>query len=192
MNSAMRINALRLRFLHGWRKGAISRKAVSFALIGVVNAFVDYGVFFLARAVFAQWPAALALFAAISGACRCAGADTVSFIVANLISWAVAVTGSYILNASITFAAESGRKLRWRAYAAFAASGIAGWLANTAALVFAAQVLLLPISLGQGHGHSGELRGQLYALALRRVSRAPSASARRAPRRLIDAASARG
>ena len=118
----MRLNALHLRFLHGWRKGAISRKAVSFALIGVVNAFVDYGVFFLARAVFAQWPAALALFAAISGACRCAGADTVSFIVANLTSWAVAVTGSYILNASITFAAESGRKLRWRAYAAFAAS----------------------------------------------------------------------
>ncbi len=149
MNLAMRLNALHLRFLHGWRKGAISRKAVSFALIGVVNAFVDYGVFFLARAVFAQWPAALALFAAISGACRCAGADTVSFIVANLTSWAVAVTGSYILNASITFAAESGRKLRWRAYAAFAASGIAGWLANTAALVFAAQVLLLPISLAK-------------------------------------------
>ena len=149
MNSAMRINALRLRFLHGWRKGAISRKAVSFALIGVVNAFVDYGVFFLARAVFAQWPAALALFAALSGACRCTGADTVSFIVANLTSWAVAVTGSYVLNASITFAAESGRKLRWRAYAVFAASGIAGWLANTAALVFAAQVLLLPIALAK-------------------------------------------
>jgi putative flippase GtrA len=149
MNCAVRLTALRLRFLHGWRKGAISRKAVSFALIGIVNAFVDYGVFFLARAVFAQWPAALALFAAISGACRCAGADTVSFIVANLTSWAVAVTGSYILNASITFAAESGRKLRWRAYAVFAASGIAGWLANTAALVFAAQVLLLPIALAK-------------------------------------------
>jgi putative flippase GtrA len=31
----------------------------------------------------------------------------------------------------------------------FAASGIAGWLANTAALVFAAQVLLLPIALAK-------------------------------------------
>jgi putative flippase GtrA len=149
MNSAMRLDPLRSRFLRGWRKGAISRKAVSFALIGVVNALVDYGVFFVARAAFAQWPTALALFAAISGACRCAGADTVSFIAANLTSWAVAMTGSYILNASITFAAESGRKLRWRAYAVFAASGIAGWLANTAALVFAAQVLLLSIALAK-------------------------------------------
>jgi putative flippase GtrA len=146
---AGRLEALRSRFLYGWRKGAISRKAVSFALIGVINAFVDYGVFFLARAVFARWPGALELFAAISVACRCGGADTVSFVAANLTSWAVAVTGSYILNASITFAAESGRKLHWRAYAVFAASGIAGWLANTTALIFAAQVLLLPIALAK-------------------------------------------
>jgi len=127
----------------------MSRKAVSFALIGVINAFVDYGVFFLARAAFAQWPGALALFAAVPAACRCSGADTVSFVAANLTSWAVAVTGSYVLNASITFAGESGGKLHWRGYTAFAASGIAGWLANTAALVFAVQVLLLPVTLAK-------------------------------------------
>jgi len=149
MRAGSRLDALRSWVLYGWRKGTISRKAVYFALIGVVNAFVDYCVFFLARAVFAHWPAALALFAAIPAACRCAGADTVSFIAANLTSWAVAVTGSYILNASITFAAETGRRLRWRAYAVFATSGIAGWLANTAALVFAAQVLMLPVALAK-------------------------------------------
>lgn len=123
---------------------------MSFALIGVVNALVDYGVFFLARAIFGQWPAARALFTAAATACRCSGPDTVAFIAANLTSWVVAVTGSYILNASITFAAESGRKLRWRAYFVFAASGIAGWLANTVALIVAAQVLLLPVALAKG------------------------------------------
>jgi putative flippase GtrA len=149
MSFATRLYAFRLWVLYGWRKGAVSRKAVSFALIGVVNAVVDYGVFFLARAVFAHWPAALASFAAVSAGCRCSGAGTVSFIASNLTSWAVAVTGSYVLNASITFAAESGRKLRWRAYFVFAASGIAGWLANTTTLVFAAQVLLLPVAVAK-------------------------------------------
>jgi putative flippase GtrA len=60
-------------------------------------------------------------------------------------SWVVAVTSSYIMNSSITFAAESGRKLRWRSYLTFAVSGIAGLIANTAALVVAAQILLLPV-----------------------------------------------
>ncbi len=149
MRAGIRLGALHPRFLYGWRKGAVSRKAVSFALIGVINAFVDYGVFFLARAAFAHWPAALAVFAAISAGCRCSSADTVSFVAANLTSWAVAVTGSYILNASITFATESGGKLQWRAYAVFAVSGIAGWLANTAVLVFAAQLLLWPVALAK-------------------------------------------
>ena len=39
-------------------------------------------------------------------------------------AWLVAVTGSYVMNSSVTFAAESGRKLRWRAYAAFVVSGV--------------------------------------------------------------------
>lgn len=149
MRAGFRLDALDARFLYGWRKSAVSRKAASFALIGVVNAFVDYGVFFLARAAFAQWPGALALFAAVPAGCRCSSADTVSFVAANLTSWAVAVTGSYVLNASITFAGESEGKLHWRGYAAFAASGIAGWFANTAALVFAVQVLLLPVTLAK-------------------------------------------
>jgi putative flippase GtrA len=119
---------------------AISVKAVSFALIGAVNTVVDYSVFLVARAALKRIAAALALFAALSGS-----PETLLLIAANMSSWLVAVTGSYIMNSSITFAAESGRKLRWRAYAAFVVSGTAGLIANTLTLIFGAQVLLLPI-----------------------------------------------
>ena len=139
--------AVRLSVLRS--KRTLSLKAISFALIGVINTLVDYSVFLVARAVFSRWPAAQALFDWVSAACRCADPTTVSLIAANMVSWSVAVTGSYILNSSITFAAESGRKLRWRSYLIFIASGIVGWLANTAVLVFAAQVLLLPVWLAK-------------------------------------------
>src|SRR5258708_5952332 len=56
---------------------------------------------------------------------------------ANLLAWLVAVSGSYVMNCFITFAAESGRQLRWRAYGAFVLSGIAGVVANTTTLVIA-------------------------------------------------------
>jgi putative flippase GtrA len=126
-------------------KRTLSLKALSFALIGVVNTLVDYSVFLVARAVFSRLPAVQALFDSVSASCRCADPTTVSLIAANMVSWTVAVTGSYILNSSITFAAESGRKLRWRSYFIFIASGIVGWLANTATLVFCAQALQLPV-----------------------------------------------
>jgi putative flippase GtrA len=70
-------------------------------------------------------------------------------VVSNLISWSVAVTGSYVMNSSITFAAESGRRLRLSAYLTFVASGVVGMLANTATLLFAAQILLLPVWLAK-------------------------------------------
>jgi putative flippase GtrA len=73
--------------------------------------------------------------------CRCGGVPTVRLIVANVIAWLVAVTGSYVMNSFITFAAESGRTLRWRAYLTFAASGIVGMIANTLVLVLAAQAM---------------------------------------------------
>jgi len=130
-------------------KRPLSLKAISFALIGVVNTLVDYSVFLVARAAFSGWPAALSLFDSVSASCRCADPTTVSLIAANMVSWTVAVTGSYVLNSSITFAAESGRKLRWRSYLIFIASGVVGWLANTATLVFAAQVLQLPVWLAK-------------------------------------------
>jgi putative flippase GtrA len=53
------------------------------------------------------------------------------------------------MNSFVTFAAETGRKLRWRAYFAFAGSGVAGWVANTATLLVLAQILLLPVLLAK-------------------------------------------
>ena len=140
----------RAKLAAGWRNRALSLKAVAFGLVGVVNTVVDYGVFLFARAQFDKSPPTLAAFAWFSDACGCGNAAAISLIAANTLSWIVAVSGSYIMNSSITFAAESGRELRWRAYLAFVASGIAGWLANTSALLVAAEVLLLPVWLSKG------------------------------------------
>lgn len=128
----------------------LSVKAISFALIGVVNTAVDYTVFLLMRAVLSGSAVAVSLFGALGDFCHCGSSATVMLVAANVVSWTVAVSGSYIMNSSITFAAESGRTLRWRAYAAFAASGIVGLIANTMTLVFAAQMLLLPVWLAKG------------------------------------------
>jgi putative flippase GtrA len=132
-----------------WRSRALSTKAVSFALVGVVNTVIDYGVFLAARAALNRSPAALAGFDSLARACACADAVTISLVAANTMSWIVAVSASYVMNSSITFAAESGRKLRWRAYFTFVMSGVAGWLANTTTLVVAAEVLLLPVWLAK-------------------------------------------
>jgi putative flippase GtrA len=140
-----RAKSARAKLADGWRNRAVSLKALSFGLVGVVNTAVDYGVFLLARAAYARLPAADAAFASFSAACQCGKPATILLIAANVTSWIVAVSGSYIMNSSITFAAESGRTLRWRDYITFVVSGIAGLIANTAALVFAAQILLLPI-----------------------------------------------
>ncbi len=141
--------SLRARLLDGWRNRALSLKAMSFALVGVVNTLVDYSVFLIARAALGRSMTALSLFDSLAASCRCGNATTISLIAANMMSWIVAVTGSYIMNSSITFAAESGRKLRWRAFLAFVASGVVGWLANTATLVVTAEILLLPVWLAK-------------------------------------------
>lgn len=111
--------AVRLRAL--WRHRAIAVKAMSFALIGVVNSAVDFGVF-----SFAFYYLALPI------------------VIANTLAWAVAVTGSYVMNSTITFASESGRKLTLRAYAGFALSQVMGFLANTATVWCLVELLLLP------------------------------------------------
>ena len=139
----------RTRLIAGWRDRAVTFKAISFAIIGVVNSAIDYGVFLAARALLDSSAAATALFASIGGLCACGGAASISLIAANAVAWIVAASGSYIMNSTITFAAESGRKLRWRAYFAFVASGVAGWIANTATLLIAAEVLLLPVWLAK-------------------------------------------
>jgi putative flippase GtrA len=150
MTRVSRYHRARAKLAAGWRDRALSLKAAAFGLVGVVNTVVDYGVFLFARAQFDKSPPALAAFAWFSDACGCSNAAAFSLIAANTLSWIVAVSGSYIMNSSITFAAESGRQLRWRAYFAFVVSGIAGWLANTAALLVAAEVLMLPVWLSKG------------------------------------------
>ena len=129
---------------------ALSFKALSFALIGLINTAVDYGVFLLARAAFQASPAVLAGFGAVAESCRCGQPETVLLVGANVTSWLVAVSGSYALNSWFTFAAESGRRLQWRGYAIFVLSGIVGLIANTAVLLTAAQLLLLPVWLAKG------------------------------------------
>ena len=102
------------RLVQAWRTRGVTLKAASFALVGVVNTFIDLGIF-LAAYNLLQLP----------------------LIPANVLAWLVAVSGSYVMNSFITFAAESGRQLRWRAYGAFVASGVAGVITNTAILVVA-------------------------------------------------------
>jgi putative flippase GtrA len=133
-----------------WRTRTLSLKAMSFALIGLINTAVDYSVFLLARAAYERSAAAVSAFAALAASCRCGAPPTLLLIAANMTSWIVAVSGSYVMNSSITFAAESGRRLRWGHYGAFIVAGIVGLIANTATLVVAAQVLLLPVYLAKG------------------------------------------
>lgn len=135
----------RARRFAGWPGRALSLKAITFALVGVVNTVIDYSVFLVARALLNGSSAALAAFASVSALCHCGNAATVSLIAANTLSWIVAVSASYVMNSSITFAAETGRKLKLSAYLAFVASGIVGWLANTATLLVAAEIFLLPV-----------------------------------------------
>jgi putative flippase GtrA len=119
----------------------VLRKAVSFALIGVVNVVVDATVFFLAYSYLRSDAATLRSFDALAQSCACTSRDTLVLVAANTTSWVVAVSGSYAMNSFITFAAESGRRLRWLDYGTFVASGILGAIANTTALVIAAQFM---------------------------------------------------
>ena len=102
------------RLVQAWRTRGVTLKAASFAMVGVVNTFIDLGIFLAAYNLL-----------------------KLPLIPANVLAWLVAVSGSYVMNSFITFAAESGRQLRWRAYGAFVVSGVAGVITNTAILVVA-------------------------------------------------------
>ena len=87
-------------------------KMVSFAMIGVANALVDFAVFAFAYK-FLELP----------------------LVPSNVVAWLVAVSGSYVMNTLITFRHESGRILRREDYLKFVASGILGVFAATTTLV---------------------------------------------------------
>jgi putative flippase GtrA len=108
------LDRLYSRLAQAWDDRAVSLKALSFALVGVVNTLIDLGIFLIAY----SWLG-------------------FALIPANVLAWIVAVSASYVMNSFITFAAESGRQLRWRSYGTFVASGIVGVIANTTVLVVA-------------------------------------------------------
>lgn len=108
------------RLRAAWRANPVAVKAVSFGLIGVVNSAVDFSVFALSYYYFG-----------------------LSILAAQIVAWIVAVTGSYVMNSTITFAAESGGKLALKSFATFIVAQVAGFLANTATvLVFS---LVIPV-----------------------------------------------
>jgi putative flippase GtrA len=106
------------RLTAAWERRAVSLKALSFALVGLVNTAVDATVFFLMLAY-----------------------ATPSLVVANVTAWMVAVTGSYVMNSFTTFAAETGRELRLKDYAGFVGSGLAAVIATTTTVVVAANFM---------------------------------------------------
>ncbi len=122
------ISIEQLRFRFPRAVGAIEArivfvtKAITFGLVGVVNTGVDFCIFWIAAQEFG-----------------------LPLVLANVISWTIAVSGSYVLNSMFTFAAESGRKLGWRPYGTFLASGVVGLVANTTTLVVTAKLAPLVI-----------------------------------------------
>jgi putative flippase GtrA len=112
------IASLLERLLTAWRKRAVALKAVSFALVGLVNTAVDATVFFLLL-----------------------GFVTSSLVIANVTAWFIANTGSYVMNSFTTFSAETGGKLRLKHYAGFVGSGIVAVTASTIAVVIAAEFM---------------------------------------------------
>jgi putative flippase GtrA len=128
-----------VRIVTAWHERTVALKALSFALVGVINAAVDYAVFFIALGALNESTKVLELASRISESCSCLNAETWIIITANVIAWLAAVSGSYVMNSFTTFARESGRKLRLRDYGTFVVSGIAGVIANTTTVVIAAQ-----------------------------------------------------
>jgi putative flippase GtrA len=118
------LDALAQRLIPDPGRRSIFFKAVNFALVGVINALVDFGVF-----SFGYYVVGLPI------------------IPANLASWLVAVTGSYVMNSKTTFAAESGRRLTLKAYLAFLIAQVAGLLANTATVLAASY--FMPVLVGK-------------------------------------------
>jgi putative flippase GtrA len=111
------LNGLIERLHKAWTERALALKAASFAAIGLINTGIDFAVFWT-EVQYWGW----------------------KLVPANMLSWLVAMSFSYVMNSFITFGPESGRTLRWRDYLTFAASGVAGMIASTAALVALAYV----------------------------------------------------
>jgi putative flippase GtrA len=115
------VKTLRERLILAWNERAVALKAVSFAFVGLVNSAVDFAVFSL-----------------------CYYLLDLPIVAANTIAWIVAVSGSYVMNSTITFAAESGRRLHVKGYAGFALSQVMGFLGNTATVWCLVELAAVP------------------------------------------------
>jgi putative flippase GtrA len=118
--------SIRERLKVAWHERALLLKAISFGLVGLVNSAIDFAVF-----SFAYYYLGLPI------------------IVANSMAWIVAVTASYVMNTTITFAAESGRSLSFGRYLGFAVSQFAGFLANTATVWCLVELAHIPAWAGK-------------------------------------------
>ena len=119
------VENLLARLAAAWRERAVALKALSFALVGLINTAVDAAVFFLML-----------------------GYATSSLIIANVTAWFIAVTGSYVMNSFTTFSAETGGKLRLKDYAGFVGSGVVAVIATTTTVVIAAK--FMPVWAAKG------------------------------------------
>jgi putative flippase GtrA len=115
MSLPLPIESLLARVTAAWRERAVAMKAISFALVGLINTAVDAAIFFLLL-----------------------GYVTSSLVIANVLAWFVANTGSYVMNSLTTFSAETDGKLRLKHYAGFAGSGLVAVTASTVTIVIAA------------------------------------------------------
>src|SRR5438067_12150265 len=76
-----------------WHSRTIVAKLFSFATIGVLNVAVDVTVFSIAYKLF-----------------------DLPLVVSNIISWSVAVSGSYAMNTKVTFGLETSGAFSWKQY----------------------------------------------------------------------------
>jgi putative flippase GtrA len=106
------------------RDRVLVTKAAKFATIGLFNTIVDFSVFSLGYLYFG-----------------------LPIIPANVMAWIVGVSGSYILNSRVTFAAETGGKLGLRTYAKFLTAQLGGFLANTTTVLIASY--FIPVMAGK-------------------------------------------
>ena len=125
MSLPVSITSLYERLLAAWRERAVALKALSFALVGLINTAVDAALFFLLL-----------------------GFVTSSLVIANVTAWFVANTGSYVMNSLTTFSAETGGRLRLKDYAGFVGSGVVAVTASTITVVIAAK--FIPVWAAKG------------------------------------------
>ena len=120
-----RLGTLRARLTQAWRDRAVILKALSFATVGLINTAVDATIFFLMLAY-----------------------ATSSLIVANVMAWLIAVTGSYVMNSLTTFSAETKGRLRLKDYVGFVGTGLVAVIATTTTVVIAAK--FMPVWAAKG------------------------------------------